>query len=149
MTEGTENTGASAPVDAFVMRLRASAGGRYLWRVQEIATKAWCMEFEDWEKYEAEQYWKHQRSRFTERFNGWELARVHYLTPSERLMLEAADMLEFFFDQMQMHSPDMGGNHSYRFRSSGWPMTHCKGPNAEQAVRAAIEEIQRSRSESV
>lgn len=61
---------------------------------------------------------------------------------------EAADMLEFFFSQMQMHSPDMGGNHSYRFRSSGWPMTHCKGPNAESAVKAAIREIQRSSSES-
>lgn len=61
---------------------------------------------------------------------------------------EAADMLAFFFEQMQMHSPDMGGNHSYRFRSGGWPMTHCKGPNAEQAVRAAIKEIQQSRSAS-
>ena len=56
---------------------------------------------------------------------------------------EAADMLEFFFGQMQMHSPNMDGNHSYRFRSSGWPMTHCKGPNAEAAVKAAIQEIKR------
>jgi len=56
---------------------------------------------------------------------------------------EAADMLEFFFGQMQMHSPDMGGQHSYRFRSGGWPMTHCKGPNAEDAVRAAMREIKR------
>lgn len=62
---------------------------------------------------------------------------------------EAADMLEFFFGQMQMHSPDMGGQHSYRFRSGGWPMTHCKGPNAEDAVKAALQEIRRSRSESV
>ena len=54
---------------------------------------------------------------------------------------EAADMLEFFFGQMQMHSPDMGGEHSYRFRSGGWPMTHCKGPNAEDAVKAAIQEV--------
>ena len=148
MTEGTNEQAESAPVHAFVMRLRAAAGGRYLWRVQEIATKAWCMEFEDWEKHEAEQYWKYQRSRFTERFNGWELARVHYLTSSERLMIEAADILDFFFGQMQMHSADMGGNHSYRFRSGGWPMTHCKGPNAEQAVLSAIKEIERSRSES-
>jgi len=58
---------------------------------------------------------------------------------------EAADMLEFFFGQMQMHSPDMGGQHSYRFRSGGWPMTHCKGPNAEDAVRSAILEIKRER----
>ena len=91
MTEGTENTAASAPVDAFVMRLRKM---------------------------------------------------------DLPMCDEAADMLEFFFEQMQMHSPDMGGNHSYRFRSGGWPMTHCKGPTAEQAVISAIKEIQRSRSES-
>ena len=57
---------------------------------------------------------------------------------------EAAAMLEFFFGQMQMHSADMGGQHSYRFRSSGWPMTHCKGPSAEDAVRAAMQEIMRN-----
>lgn len=61
---------------------------------------------------------------------------------------EAADMLEFFFGQMQMHSPKMNGQQSYRFRGSGWPMTHCVGPNAEDAVRSAIQEIKRSRSES-
>ena len=61
---------------------------------------------------------------------------------------EAADMLEFFFGQMQMHSPGMGGNHSYRFRSGGWPMTHCKGPSAEDAVRSAIREIKRERDQS-
>lgn len=61
---------------------------------------------------------------------------------------EAADMLEFFFGQMQMHSPKMDGRHSYRFRGSGWPMTHCVGPNAEDAVKAALNEIRRSRSES-
>jgi hypothetical protein len=55
---------------------------------------------------------------------------------------EAADMLEFFFGQMQMHSPKMDGQHSYRFRG-GWQMTHCRGPNAEDAVRAAIREIRR------
>lgn len=57
---------------------------------------------------------------------------------------DAADMLEFFFGRMQMHRPDMGGNHSYYFLSGGWPMTHCKGPNAEDAVRAAIQEIKRA-----
>lgn len=71
-----------------------------------------------------------------------------YYGTDPRLYQEAADMLEFFFGQMQMHSPDMGGQHSYRFCSGGWPMTHCKGPNAENAVRAAIEEIKRERDES-
>ncbi len=56
------------------------------------------------------------------------------------VMAEAARMLEFLFDQMQMHSLKMNGQHSYRFRS-GWPMTHCVGPNAEEAIRAALREV--------
>ena len=60
---------------------------------------------------------------------------------------DAADMLEFFFGQMQMHSPKMDGQHSYRFRG-GWPMAHCKGPNAEAAVKSAIQEIKRERDQS-
>lgn len=58
---------------------------------------------------------------------------------------EAADMLEFFFGQMRMHSPHMGGDHSYRFISGGWPMTQCRGPNAVDAVRSAIRAIKRER----
>ena len=55
---------------------------------------------------------------------------------------EAADMLEFFFSQMQMYSPKISGQHSYRF-GTGWPMDHCKGPSAEEAVRAAMAEVER------
>lgn len=62
---------------------------------------------------------------------------------------EAADMLQFFFGQLQMHSPKMNGQHSYRFRGSGWPMTHCRGPNAEDAVRAAVQEVARSRIDGI
>jgi len=62
---------------------------------------------------------------------------------------EAADMLEFFLNQMQSHDVKMDGQHRYRFVSGGWPMTHCVGPNAEDAVKSAIREIQRYRSESV
>jgi hypothetical protein len=61
---------------------------------------------------------------------------------------EAADMLEFFLNQMQAHDVKMDGQHRYRFVSGGWPMTHCVGPNAEDAVKSAMREIQRSRSES-
>ena len=61
-------------------------------------------------------------------------------------LIAANEMLEFFFGQMQMHSPKMNGQHSYRFRG-GWPMTHCVGPNAEAAVKAAIQEIKREREQ--
>ena len=61
---------------------------------------------------------------------------------------EAADMLEFFFGQMQARSIKMNGQHSYRFMVGGWPMTHCIGPSAEHAVKSAITEIKRSRIES-
>lgn len=60
---------------------------------------------------------------------------------SEISIEDAADMLDFFFSQMQVYSADMGGRHSYRFRNGGWPMTHCKGPTPEAAVRAALIEI--------
>lgn len=57
---------------------------------------------------------------------------------------ELREMLDFFFGQLQMHSPKMDGNHSYRFRNGGWPMTHCVGPTAEAAVKAAIQEVKRN-----
>lgn len=58
---------------------------------------------------------------------------------------EAADLLEAFFEQMQLHSPQMNGQHSWRLRGSGWPMTHCKGPTREDAMRAMVAEIKRER----
>lgn len=61
---------------------------------------------------------------------------------------EAADMLEFFFGQMQAHSVKMDGQHSYRFRG-GWPMTHCIGSTPEEAVRAALKEVKRAGEEGV
>lgn len=63
---------------------------------------------------------------------------------ADELLAETNEILEFFFGQMQMHSPQMDGQHSYRFNSGGWPMTHCKGPTAEKAVNAAIKEIRRA-----
>ena len=61
---------------------------------------------------------------------------------------EAQRMLDFVFSQMYLHSPDMGGNHIYKFLSSGWPMTHCKGPTAIEAVRAAMAEVERATQEA-
>ena len=58
---------------------------------------------------------------------------------------EAADMLEFFLGQMQMHSPRMNGQHSYRFRG-GWPMTHCVGQTPEDGIKAAIQEVKREQA---
>ena len=65
------------------------------------------------------------------------------LTVDERpnaVMKDAADMLEFLFGEMQRHSPKMNGQHRYRFRG-GWPMTSCIGRNPEQAIRAAMREV--------
>lgn len=52
----------------------------------------------------------------------------------------AAEVIEFMFGQLQQHSPKMSGLSSYRFKN-GWPMTHCVGPCAEDAVKAAIQEV--------
>ena len=58
----------------------------------------------------------------------------------------AADLLEFFLSQMQATSVYMNGQHVWRLRSSGWPMTHCVGPTAEQAALNAVAEIRRERA---
>jgi len=51
--------------------------------------------------------------------------------------------LQFLICQFQMHSPDMGGQHSYRFRNGGWPVNHMKGPSLGDAIDAAIKEVER------
>lgn len=58
---------------------------------------------------------------------------------------DAADMLEFFFNQMYVSACMMDENHNWRMHLSGWPMTHCTGPSREIAVRKTIEEIKRER----
>jgi hypothetical protein len=55
-------------------------------------------------------------------------------------------LIEFLLSQFQMHSPDMGGQHSYRFRNDGWPMTHLRGPDIDEALSEAMSEVERSRS---
>ncbi len=59
---------------------------------------------------------------------------------------DAASMLEFFFDQMQVASCKMDGEHHYRIRG-GWPMTHAVGESPEMAIRAAMAEVRRSKEE--
>jgi hypothetical protein len=128
------------------MRLRTQGSGKDFWRVQDKDDKSFCIQFESWEQIEAMEWWNAHKDR--EFHKNHELARVRVQSNRDRLMQEAADMLEFFFGQMQMHSPKMDGQHSYRLRGGGWPMTHCVGPSAEDAVKSAIREIKRSRSES-
>lgn len=53
----------------------------------------------------------------------------------------AALTLEFFFCQLQEHSPRMDGTHSYRLMNH-WPATHCNGRTAEEAVTAAVRAMQ-------
>jgi hypothetical protein len=66
---------------------------------------------------------------------------------TRRELREAADMIDFFLHQLQMHSPKMNSQHSYRFRG-GWPMTHAVGPSPEDGIRAAMAEVERSRTET-
>lgn len=53
-------------------------------------------------------------------------------SPSD--IADAANMLEFFFDQIKMHSPRMNGEHGYRFRP-----VNLVGLTAEEAVRRCID----------
>ena len=56
--------------------------------------------------------------------------------------VEAKIMVQFFINQMQSHSPRMDGTCKYRFMN-GWPMTHCVGTSAIDAVKNAIAEVER------
>jgi hypothetical protein len=136
----------AASMHPIVTRLREQSTAEDKWRVRDKDTGAYCIQFEAWEHIEAHEWWQFYKDR--ELYKNYELARVRIQSQQDALMQEAADMLEFFFGQMQMHSPKMDGQHSYRLRGSGWPMTHCVGSNAEDAVKSAMREIQRSRSES-
>lgn len=125
-----------------VDNLRNESRGINRWEVRNKNDHSKAMWFEEWAKHEADEWYKNIDKE------EWEMVLVSHQTRLERLAHEAADMLEFFFDRMSIASADMGGNHSYRFHSTGWPMTHCKGPNAEAAVRAALAEIKREKEES-
>jgi hypothetical protein len=56
--------------------------------------------------------------------------------------VQAKIMVQFFINQMQSHSPRMDGTCKYRFMN-GWPMTHCVGTSAIDAVKNAIAEVER------
>ena len=77
---------------SIVMRLRESSIGREVWRVQDKDDKSYCIEFERWEKHEAERWWNDAKD---EEWNkNRELVLVRVQTQSDRLMQEAADKIE-------------------------------------------------------
>jgi hypothetical protein len=136
----TEKALPVAPVHEIVTRLRERSAGKDMWRVRDKDTGAYCIQFEAWEQIEAHEWWRDHKDR--DFHKNHELARVRIQSQEDVLMQEAADMLEFFFGQMQMHSPKMDGRHSYRF-SSGWPMTLCIGETPEKAVKTAMKDVER------
>lgn len=64
-----------------------------------------------------------------------------------KMCRDAADLIEFFLSQMQASSVHMNGQHQWRFRSGGWPMTHCVGPTAIEAAFNAVSEIKAQRTQ--
>lgn len=124
--------------------MRNESRGRKRWEVRNKHDRSLCMWFWEYNQFEANDWWREHSDYHEE----WEMVLVNHQTRLERLASEAADMLEFLLGQMKITSADMGGNHSYRFISTGWPMTHCKGPNAEEAIRAVLTEIRREKEES-
>jgi hypothetical protein len=132
-------------MSSLIERIGEACEGKEYWRVQDKDDRSFCIQFELWEEVEARKWWFENKNR--DLCKNRELAKVRVFSQQDKLLQECAKMLRFFFGQMQMHSPKMDGQHSYTFRS-GWPMTHCKGPNAEQAVQAAMAEVARSKDES-
>jgi hypothetical protein len=128
-----------ASVESIVMRLRTQGAGKPVWRVQDKDDKSYSIEFESWQQIEAMQWWADNKHR--DIYKNSELAKVLVHSSKDRLMQEAADMLDFLFGEMQIHSAKMDGRYLYRFRT-GWPMNHLIGTRPEDAVRAAMREVQ-------
>jgi len=57
------------------------------------------------------------------------------------------ELLEFLLSNFQTRDVRMDGQHSYSFRNSGWPMTHCRGPNIRAAFQNVFREIEREKGE--
>lgn len=77
-----------------IKELRGSSRGYYVWRVQDKNDKAYCIEFKDHERWEAEAYWKEYSTKYPDYHKNNELARVHVMTYEAKLMIQAADALE-------------------------------------------------------
>lgn len=70
-------------------------------------------------------------------------SRVGYIARLEDELERTKKRYHFLLNQFQSHMPQMDGNHSWRFRHSGWPMQHFRGPTIEAAIEnvmAAIKE---------
>lgn len=61
----------------------------------------------------------------------------------KRSLADAEAKLRFFFSQLQMTDAKIHGQHRWRFTPGGWPMTHCIGNSPEDAVAAAMREVNR------
>jgi hypothetical protein len=81
-------------VQEVAAELREAAVGRHVWRVQRKDDKSYCIEFCEWEKSVAEQWWNENSKKRPEFYADFELALVHFRSKAENLMLEAAERLE-------------------------------------------------------
>ena len=79
-------------VAAIVKQARERSTGEVVWRVQDRDTKAYCIEFKEWEQQEAQKWFKDHME--TGRYTNFELASVRVFSQQERLMIAAADMLD-------------------------------------------------------
>lgn len=77
-----------------IKRLKDISKGKHVWRVQNKTSKAYCIEFEDYEEHDAKQWWKSQSSAYPETHKESELARVHVLSRADKLIRSAVVMLK-------------------------------------------------------
>ncbi len=54
---------------------------------------------------------------------------------------------EYLKSHLQMHSPNMGGQHSWRFRA-GWPITSARGATPDDAVVHAMQLVAQSKADA-
>ena len=68
-------------------------------------------------------------------------------TDSAADRLDAVAMLCLLKSLLQVSSAHMNGQHQWRLRGNGWPMTHAVGETSEEALLNVLAEIRRAEQE--
>ena len=94
MAKNESQSDVSSRAEQVAVQLRNAAKGKYVWRVQNKNNKSYCIEFEDYELASAEAWWKTEMENHPDYYENHELARILVLDDTERLMLDAAELLD-------------------------------------------------------
>lgn len=86
----SEQTEPTAQIHALVTRLREQSQGVRRWYVQHKVDKGVCIWFDEWQKHEAEEWWRDHPSHHDD----YELVLLQPISAHDRLLRDAANTIE-------------------------------------------------------